>query len=158
MGREPGKLIKKTWPLSQICETCNISHSKWERTILFVFWANMICSLNTISLRVSSKCPHFLSVCLIKKVSLLAVLQGERSSNWPDYLKCSFSGLNLSYPRSHRKGTDANLHSPSGLGKWFLHCERSGISIRLDEQSLWKMHLSHISCLLLCSPNSSYLE
>lgn len=97
-------------------------------------------------------------LCLIKKVSLLAVLQGERSSNWPDYLKCSFSGLNLSYPRSHRKGTDANLHSPSGLGKWFLHCERSGISIRLDEQSLWKMDLSHIPCLQLCSPTSSYLE
>lgn len=50
LGREPGKLIKKTWLLSQICETYNISCSKWGRTTLFVFWANVSCSLNTINL------------------------------------------------------------------------------------------------------------
>lgn len=149
LGREPGKLIKRTWPLSQICETCNISCSKWGRTTLFVFWANMSCSLNTINLWVSSKCHHLLSVYPrsdLKSVFSSSVARWEefKLARFP-YLNVQFNGLNWGYPRLHRKGADSNLHSPKGLGKWFLHTQRrSGISVRVDEQSHWKMDLFHI--------------
>lgn len=91
-----------------------------KKTILFVFWAKISCSLNTINLWVSSKCHHFLTVCPqsdFRSVFSSSVARWEefKLARFP-YLKGPFNGLNWGCSRLHRKGVDANLQ-PKGFRK-----------------------------------------